>query len=106
MTENGMLRFFLEGEKVGMVEFKNFVDPDSELYDGSIEFGDHTANRIEPITAEFLDVAAFDRVVVKFGGSGALDNIVVSPEPTTGLMLALGLAGLGTRSRRSQRRRH
>lgn len=38
---------------------------------------------------------------VSFGGSAAVDNLVFVPEPTTALLLGLGLGVMGWRSRRS-----
>ena len=102
--ENGMVSFFLEGTRVGMIEFKDLLDPNSPLFDDTIEFGDHSANRVQPITADFLGVAEFDAAVLKLGGSGAVDNILFDstrpiPEPAAGSLLGLGLVGLAARQR-------
>ena len=72
--------------------------------DDTIEFGDHSANRVQPITANFLGVAEFDAAVLKLGGSGAVDNILFDstrpiPEPAAGSLLGLGLVGLAARQR-------
>ena len=78
------------GAAIGSIAFLDFV--------GAV-FGDNSANRIAPIDllAEFGDVA--DTVELSFGGSGAVDNLVVTfiPEPTTAGLLGLGLLGLGWR---------
>ena len=72
-------------------------------------FGDNTANRIMPITADMLNVDHFDKVIVSLGGSGAIDNIRFSPvnvvpapsAATAGLALLLTL-GAGRIMRRRQ----
>ena len=88
MDENGMVTFFRNNVQQAQVNFSQLVTP-GPFFDATISFGDHSINRIRPFTATQLGTASFDRVVVRLGGSGALDNIVV-PEPAmlSGLLLA------------------
>ena len=71
------------------------------------QMGDNTANRIAPLLAAQIDgIEDIDKVVIELGGSGAIDNLTFShvPEPSTLLLSALGLAGLGA-ARRARRAR-
>lgn len=71
------------------------------------QMGDNTANRIAPLLAAQIDgIEEIDKVVIELGGSGAIDNLTFShvPEPSTLLLSALGLAGLGA-ARRAHRTR-
>ncbi len=70
-------------------------------------FGDHSANRIAPISvaeinAQIADPAdqlgEIDRVIFNLGGSGALDNLV--PEPSPAALLAVALLTLAAVRRR------
>jgi hypothetical protein len=66
------------------------------------QIGDNTANRIAPLLAAQIDgIEEIDKVVIELGGSGAIDNLTFShvPEPSTLLLSALGLAGLGAARR-------
>jgi hypothetical protein len=56
---------------------------------------------IDPITSELLDIGAFERVIVRLGGSGGIDNLAMTalPETSTGLLLGLGLVAAGARRR-------
>jgi hypothetical protein len=95
MAENGRVDFFADGDSVpeATVEFADFVTPGSAFYDPSVVYGNRTANRIDPISAELLGIEAFDRVVIMLGGSGGIDNLCMTPLPeaSTGGMIALGL---------------
>ena len=98
-VEGGSERFSFvfssNGENVATVEFEEFVTSSSvfvQTGQESVEFGDHSANRIVPITANKLSeftattIASFDQVTINLGGSGALDNIRFAqavPEPTS-----------------------
>jgi hypothetical protein len=66
---------FSQGTKRVAVPFADFVDPDSAYYDPSVRFGDHSANRIRPFHANELGLQQIDRVVINFGGSGAVGQI-------------------------------
>ena len=103
MAENGRIDFFADADDVpdATVTFLDLVTPASGFYDPTIAYGDRTANRIDPITAESLGIPAFDRVVVTMGGSGGIDNLATTslPEPATGLLVGLGLAIAGARRR-------
>ena len=84
------------------------------LYDGAMSvsftfgellpvslFGNHSANRFDPLLATDVGFSAFDRVTIVFGGSGGVDNIRFEPipEPSTVALLGLGLLGFAGRSR-------
>jgi hypothetical protein len=97
MDENGKVSFFRQGVQQAQVNFSQLVAP-GPFFDATISFGDHSINRIKPFTAAQLGITSFDRVVVRLGGSGALDNIVV-PEPTALSILSIGALVL-TRHRR------
>lgn len=107
--------FFSDGNELARVGFGSFLDPDSPFFDPTVVFGNHSANNIDPITAERLQIDPFDRVEVNFGGSAGIDNIRFGrptvippvipptfpvqqangaiPEPTT-LVLLVGGSGL------------
>lgn len=97
LDENGMISFFRDNVLQATVNFSQLVAPGA-YFDPTIRFGDHSINRIKPFTATQLQITSFDKVVVRLGGSGAIDNIVV-PEPST-----IGAAMIGaivaTRHRR------
>lgn len=67
--------FFSGATELARVGFGSFVDPGSNFFDASVVFGNNSANRIDPITAEALQIDPFNRVEVNFGGSAAIDNI-------------------------------
>ena len=72
------------------------------LIDSSISYGNNTANRINPISFDQLDLNQFDMVEINFGASAALDNIRFIPihEPATMLLLGSALiiiAGIGSK---------
>jgi hypothetical protein len=78
------------GAVIGSIDFEDFV--------GAV-YGNNSANRISPIDLLVEFGAAADTVELSFGGSGAVDNLVITfiPEPTTAGLLGLGLLGLGWR---------
>jgi hypothetical protein len=53
------------------------------VIDPTIEFGNNTANRIDPVSASRLGAARFDEVQIYLGGSAGVDNIRYNtiPEP-------------------------
>jgi len=99
-AENGSVTFFSGDDQLSI----SFMD----LLVG-FELGDNTANRILPFAPNFGDeldfTPAFDRIVIELGGSGAIDNITFTPvpQPSTALLLLLGLTGLAGSGRRRRR---
>jgi hypothetical protein len=93
MMEGSSLDFYLNGSLLGSVAFSAFTDISSPYYDSSVVFGDHTANRIQPISANDFQAIGFDRVVINVGGSSAYDTFVV-PAPASGLVVIAGAAML------------
>jgi len=97
-SENGWIAFEdLKGGRV-QIDFSTFL--------AGYQIGDNTANRITPFTAEALGLGPIDHIVLKLGGSGAVDNvdftpIVAVPEPATALFVGIGLALLSARRRRA-----
>jgi hypothetical protein len=86
MTEKGMVVFTYEGGDERVYAFEDFA---------GVAWGNRTANHID-----LGDVGMYDRVVIHIGGSGGVDNLVMTPEPGTIALLGLGLAGLSIASRR------
>jgi hypothetical protein len=96
-AENGSITFYgAEGGSFG-IDFATLL--------ADYEIGNNTANQIKALDLVELQLGAVDRVVFEMGGSGAIDNVnfEVVPEPTTALLMGLGLAGLAYsgRSRRA-----
>jgi len=105
VSEFSRLEFFRDDVSVATVGFDSFSSVASSFFDATIVFGNNTANRISPITADglvdagFADAAGgFDRVIIHAGGSSAYDNIVV-PAPSGVLALAGGWMMLARRRR-------
>lgn len=96
LVEQSSLDFYAFGVLVTTVSFADFVDNSSSFFQTGVDFGDNHANRISPLTALQLG-GTFDRVDINFGGSAAIDNVIVTsdfpiPAPTTAA--ALGVAGM------------
>jgi hypothetical protein len=98
--EHATIDFFGGGESASF-DLAEYFDTASPLYDPSLQLGNNTANRFSPITAEFLGLSEIDHIDFNLGGSGALDNLQFTPvpEPSTALMIGLGLAFIGARRR-------
>lgn len=81
-----------------IIPFAAFVenDPSNPYYIAGLEFGNNSANRIDPITAAVLGLIDFNKVQIHLGGSGAIDNIVYAPVPVpaSAVLLFSGLLGL------------
>lgn len=86
-----VISFFSGGDVVGVLRASDLM-----ARDGSIQFGDGTANRVLPVSASDFGVASIDQVQVNLGGLGAVDNLSFTPvpEPGTAALMLLGLAGL------------
>ena len=82
--------FMNGGTLVGFHSFRDFEGTNQSS--GLVVFGNNSVNRIDPISIN----AGFDEVVISFGGSMAIDNVVFAqvPEPSSLLLLGSGLAGL------------
>lgn len=98
--EHATIDFYGGGESVSL-DLAEFFDSTSPLYDPTLELGNNTANRFSPITAEYLGLAEIDHIDFNLGGSGALDNLQFTPvpEPSTAMLLGLGLVFIGARRR-------
>ncbi len=100
IQESSRLTFFSGATNLGTVNFSQFVTNNGNpFYDSTIVFGDNSANRIQPINMADLGAGSFDRVVLRLGGSGAIDNLVI-PAPSVGAMAIVG-ALLASRRRRA-----
>ncbi|MGP1273628.1 MAG: hypothetical protein ACTS22_09880, partial [Phycisphaerales bacterium] len=108
IAEDSILEFFSDGFEIGQVDFLEFIDPLSPVYDPTLDFGNNTLNRFTPIDVSLFAGGqgegeaprSFDRVIINLGGSGAFDNIVYTPVPTPGSLTLLGIAGLAANRRR------
>lgn len=100
--EPGSVTFYNGAVPVGSVNFVDLITPASLFFDDSIEFGDMSANRIDPISAVTLAAVEFDRVVISLGGSGGIDNVTYTRVPSPGSLALLAVAALA--SRRGRRR--
>jgi len=101
--DSGYFATFHDADAEVRVGFDELITPASGFYDPDIAFGNNSANRVAPITAEQLGLERFDRVELNFGGSAAVDNIQYTAVPTPtavagGLLLGLGLLTCRRRS--------
>ncbi|MGB7161266.1 MAG: PEP-CTERM sorting domain-containing protein [Tepidisphaeraceae bacterium] len=110
--EIGFIAFHLRGVEIARVGFDEFITPASPFYDPTIVFGDNSANRIQPITAEQLNIVAFDKVVVGTGMCLAIDNLNFQlydgalpsvPEPSALAAIGLAFTTWARRRRRDER---
>ncbi len=99
-AENATIKFFGGGE-TATVHLMDFFDTISPLYDPTLVLGNNTANRFAAIPVEFLGLSQIEYVEFKLGGSGALDNLEITliPEPTTALLMSLGLGAIVAKRR-------
>jgi hypothetical protein len=100
-SEDGRVSFFLEGALIDSIRWDEIECAVGPHCDPSVSFGDDKANRIDPFTAAKLG-SEFDKVVIKLGGSGAIDTLQFTevPEPSALWLLAGGVAALGAARRR------
>jgi hypothetical protein len=91
-AENGSIEFLIGGVQAAFFGFDEFT---------GVTLGDNSANHIN--IADLGDIGSYDEVVITMGGSGGVDNLLLTaPEPDTLALTSLGLAGLAVvgRSRR------
>lgn len=107
--EIGYFAFYLRGTEVARVTLAQFIDPASSFYDPSIVFGDNSANRVQPMTAQQLNIAAFDKLVIDMGICYGVDNLTFEPfngtlpaVPEPGALAAMGLAFTALARRRAK----
>jgi hypothetical protein len=100
------ISFRLAGVEVSRVTFDKFLDSSSPFFTPGVVFGDNSANRIDPMTAEEMTIRGFNEVVINMRGSGGVNNIsfeagTVVPEPSSALIGTGLLLPLLARRRRS-----
>lgn len=110
ITEFGFDLIDLDGTEIGAVIFTENGPTEIDFRDyqgvsqsaGDVDFGENSANRIDPISVSLAtgDPSA-TRVVLKLEGSGAItgvnyktDTTTLIPEPNTMLLFGFGLIGL------------
>ena len=98
-AEATTLKLYLDGSLVASVDFMDFIDAGSDLYDPSVSYGNNSANRIGMISADDLGIDGFDTAKFKLGGSMAIDTIRTVPAPGTFALLGLGGACVARRRR-------
>jgi hypothetical protein len=76
---------------LAQVSFGAFVDGGSPFFVPGVAYGNNTANRITPITAEALALTHFQKVELNLGGSSAVDNINFEPIPEPGTLVLVGI---------------
>ena len=102
---NAFASFQSSSGRVKEVPFSKFSDSSSPFYIDGLEFGDNSANRIDPLSAALLGLDDIDKVKIHLGGSSGIDNITYTqvPLPGSAILLLFGLLGLVGFKRR---RRH
>ncbi len=92
----GTLSFWQGGSQVASFSFNDLM-----ARDGSVVFGNDSANHILPFVAgQEINAASFDRVDVAFRNSGAIDNLFFEvPEPESAALFAVAVLALATRRR-------
>ena len=99
-NENGSIVFY-DGLSTFSISWSDFEAGSGSAFEvAGMVFGNNFGNRIPEITAGDVGLTKFDRVVINMGGSGAIDNLVFTPEPGTVLLIVGGLALLAARTRR------
>lgn len=101
--EDGMITFYnlAEGEgPAGAIPVSSFRFDEFEGQNG-VAYGDNSANHID-----VEGTGTFNTLVIRFAGSGGVDNLEFTPipEPTTAALVSLGLGGLAFSGRRRNRR--
>jgi len=102
-NQTGHFALFSDGSNSVKVAFADLIDSNSIYYDPSIAFGDHSANRIEALTAAELGLKEIKHAKINLGGSGGVGQVNVTGVPSpTAAIAGLALMGvlLGRRGRR------
>ena len=82
--------FFNDEVFVGMVDFSDLVDSGSAIFDTTIEFGNNSANHIQPMSFfDGNDLLEFNEARFFLEGSGAVDNILFTAIPAPGPLAPL-----------------
>ncbi len=102
--EDSHVRFSLDGELLASVFVSEFITSSATVFDSSVEFGNNSANRIQPLSFFHLgQPLQFDEVKFVFTGSGAIDNLTFTPIPGPGMPALIGVAALVIRPTRRRR---
>ena len=94
--EGTSITFALGGVNLATVNYAQYTNGSAFNVTGWV-FGNHTANRVPVGTFSSLS-GSFNRIIISMGGSGGIDNLVV-PEPTTALLIGMGLLGMAAGAR-------
>jgi hypothetical protein len=103
---NTFVTFRLNGTDITTIPFSEFKNSNSPFKRPTVQFGNHSANRVAPITASQLG-SDFDEVVFDFPSEMAFDNLAYRvdttvPEPTAvGMILGLPALTMLRRRRRA-----
>lgn len=87
-TENGSVSFYDQNSLIKKVQFSELTSNLSPFFDPTISFGDHTINHLQAFTAAAIGGTQFNKVVIRMGGSGGVDNVLFNqvPEPSSWLL--------------------